>query len=102
MGEALVNIKDQRREALDYLGLEFGDKVAALGYKSLGVHIRGTDTKDVMLVSLIVAEKGFDEKRKPDGMDWAYEMKDYYDNHVFPRQEGEEESESKDSSILHD
>jgi len=100
--EALININDQRREALNYLGLEFKDRVNALGYKCLGVHFKGTDTKDVMLVSLIVAEKGFDENRKPDGMDWAQEMKNYYDNHIYPWEDGEGESGSPDSFTVHD
>jgi len=101
--EALINIKDQRREALNYLGLEFQDRVKALGYECLGTSFQGTDTKDVMLVSLIVAEKGFDIKRKPDGMDWAYEMKNYYDNHIYPwEEEGEEESGSPDSFKVQD
>ena len=100
--EALINQTDQRREALQELGLEFEDRVKALGYECLGVHYRGTDTKDVMLVSLIVAEKGFDENRKPDGMDWAYEFKDYYDNHIFPWEEDDEESGSKDSLMVQD
>ena len=86
--EALINIKDGRRTALIELGSEFEARVMALGYECLGVHYRGTDTKDVMLVSLIVAEKDFDENRKPDGMDWAYEFKDYYDNHIFPWEKG--------------
>jgi len=100
--EALINIKDQRREALNYLGLEFIDRVNALGYKCLGVHLKGTDTKDVMLVSLIVAEKGFDVNRNPDGMDWAHEMKNYHDNHIYPWEEGEGKSGSPDSFNVHD
>ncbi|MCL2174403.1 MAG: hypothetical protein FWB73_00005 [Treponema sp.] len=98
--EALINIIDDRREALEKLGLEFESRVNALGYKCMGVHYRGTDTKDVMLVSLIVAEKDFDANRKPDGMDWAYEFKNYYDNHVFLWEDVE--SGSRDSEIVQD
>ena len=98
--EALINIIDDRREALEKLGLEFESRVNALGYKCMGVHYRGTDTKDVMLVSLIVAEKNFDVNRKPDGMNWAYELKNYYENHVFLWED--EESGSRDSEIVQD
>jgi hypothetical protein len=101
-GEALINRRDQKRKALIELGLEFEDRVKALGYKSLGTHYRGTDSRDVMLVSLIIAEKDFDVNREPDGMAWAQEMKDYYDNHIYPWEEAEEESGSSDSSIVQD
>jgi len=100
ISEALINIIDDRREALQKLGLEFENRVNALGYKCIGVHYRGTDTKDVMLVSFIVAEKNFDVNRKPDGMDWAYEFKEYYDNHVFLWEDVE--SVSRDSEIVQD
>jgi hypothetical protein len=54
-----------------------------------------------MLVSIIVADEGFDTNRE-DGMNWTYEFKDYYANHVFPWEKDDEESGSKDSSMVQD
>ena len=88
MADALINRMDGKRKALMEIGIEFEKRVKGLGYKCMGVHYRGTDTKDVMLVSLIVADQGFDAKR-PDGMDWAHELKAYHGNHFFPWEDGE-------------